>query len=102
METEVVPLCECGGVIKPDIVFFGEDVKHFTKAVELAESSDLFLVIGTSCVVQPAGQIPSYAPGDIVVINKGDVELKLYNIALKFNGDADQLIEQANYYGITS
>jgi len=100
--TEVVPLCDCGGLIKPDIVFFGEDVKHFAAAVDLATASDLFLVIGTSCVVQPAAQIPSYASGDIVIINKGDVELRLYNITLKVNLDADEFIEQVNFYGVTS
>lgn len=98
MMTEVVPLCDCGGVIKPDIVFFGEDVKYFTDAVELAEASDLFLVIGTSCVVQPAAQVPSYASGDIVVINKGPVELKVYNITLKVNMDADKFFEQVGFY----
>lgn len=102
MLTEVVPTCDCGGVIKPDIVFFGEGVKHFEDAVELAQRSDLFLVIGTSCVVQPAAQIPAYASGDIAIINKGLVELKLYNIALKANADADEFFEQVNFYGVTS
>ncbi len=96
--TEVVPSCDCGGVIKPDIVFFGEDVKHFADAVELAEASDLFLVIGTSGVVQPAAQVPAFASGDIVIINKGEVELKLYNIALKVNMDADKFLEQVGFY----
>lgn len=98
LATEVVPSCNCGGVIKPDIVFFGEDVKHFADAVELAEASDLFLVIGTSGVVQPAAQVPAFASGDIVIINKGEVELKLYNIALKVNMDADKFLEQVGFY----
>jgi NAD-dependent protein deacetylases, SIR2 family len=65
--------CSCGGIIKPDIVFFGEPVKHFYEATELARNSDLFLVIGSSLTVYPAAYFPTIAEGPIVIVNKGKI-----------------------------
>ncbi|MCB9771765.1 MAG: RNA polymerase subunit sigma [Candidatus Omnitrophica bacterium] len=98
MMSEIVPLCDCGGVLKPDIVFFGELVKHYKEAIELTEKADLFFIIGTSCVVHPAAQIPSHASGDIVIVNQGKVEFDLYNISLKVNGDADEFFEKVAFF----
>jgi NAD-dependent deacetylase len=92
MAKSFVPQCECAGVIKPDIVFFGENVKNYDEAARLAGESDLFLVIGSSCVVFPAAMIPTLTPGQIVIINKGKVHLNLYNIALDVQEDADQFL----------
>ena len=87
---ERVPLCPCGGLIKPDVVFFGEDVKYFDEAVRLASQSDLFFVVGTSCVVFPAAMIPLHAGGKIVVMNKGTCHLEAGNIELRVDYDIDQ------------
>src|SRR3989338_5432669 len=65
---EDIPRCQCGGVIKPDIVFFGEAVQHLEEAFHLAGQADLFFVIGTSCVVFPAAMVPHHTHGKIVVI----------------------------------
>ena len=53
----------CSSWSRPDIVFFGEGLnsKDYYSAIHLAQSSDLFLILGTSGVVQPAGSIPLYA-----------------------------------------
>ena len=58
-----VPRCECGGVYKPDITFFGEALPEsaFRSAQELAIRSDVFLVLGTSLTVYPAAGLPSLA-----------------------------------------
>ena len=85
----VVPHCSCRGIIKPDIVFFGEDVKYYHKALELAQSADLFFVIGTSCVVYPAASLPQFVPGKIVIVNHSKVDLNMYNIALTVESDID-------------
>jgi len=85
----VIPHCSCRGIIKPDIVFFGEDVKFYHKALELAQSADLFFVIGTSCVVYPAASLPQFVPGKIVIVNDSKVELNMYNIALTVESDID-------------
>jgi NAD-dependent deacetylase len=67
-----VPLCEgCGAVIKPDIVFFGENVRDFERAQALVAASDLLLVIGTSLTVYPAASLPDSAPGETVIVAQG-------------------------------
>ena len=70
----IVPHCEkCGGIIKPDVVLYGEclDERVRTKArVEISEA-DLLLVAGTSLVVYPAAGLISYFQGKHrVLINK--------------------------------
>ncbi|MCS7053533.1 MAG: NAD-dependent deacylase [Ignavibacterium sp.] len=51
-----IPKCECGGLIRPDVVWFGEylPVDQLRKSEEATISSDIFFVIGTSAVVYPA------------------------------------------------
>ncbi len=58
--SKVPPTCSCGGVLKPDIVFFGEAIppEALRSAFELASKADVVLVIGTSAQVYPAAQIP--------------------------------------------
>lgn len=58
------PLCpQCGGLLRPDVVWFGEmlDEQVWQDARENAGQCDLFLVIGTSAVVQPAASLPMEA-----------------------------------------
>jgi NAD-dependent deacetylase len=58
------PACrECADVMRPDVVLFGEMLPAgaFERAVERAESCDLFFVIGTSAVVYPAAALPEIA-----------------------------------------
>lgn len=94
MRKTFVPQCRCGGVIKPDIVFFGEDVKYYAESVALARSVDLFMIIGSSCAVYPAAMLPTLVPGEIIIINQGQVHLDLYNIALEVQTDADEFLLQ--------
>lgn len=98
MRKTFVPLCRCSSVIKPDIVFFGENVKYFQEAAALAESSDLFMVIGSSCVVFPAAMVPALAPGKIILINKGKVHLDVFNIMMDVQEDADEFLAQVASY----
>ena len=91
---EEIPRCVCGGVIKPDIVFFGENVKDLEKAFGWAAAADLFFVIGTSCVVYPAAMVPTMTQGNIVVINMTKVDLHLPNVVLKVQEDIDGFFEK--------
>ncbi|RLD32016.1 MAG: RNA polymerase subunit sigma, partial [Bacteroidetes bacterium] len=55
------PICEnCGAVLKPDFVFFGEPIpeKASKGAAHEVESSDLFILIGTTGEIMPASMIP--------------------------------------------
>ncbi len=66
-----IPYCkECGGLIKPDIVFFQESVKQLEQCIKTAKESDLFLVIGTSLQISPANMIPHYAQKVVIINNE--------------------------------
>lgn len=60
---ELPPRCECGALLRPDIVWFGEMLPEgiFERAGEAAERCDLFLVVGTSGVVEPAASLARLA-----------------------------------------
>ena len=50
-----IPRCACGGVIKPDVVFFGENLpEEFYRVLDNPPGADLVLILGTSLNVQPA------------------------------------------------
>ena len=53
----------CGGLVKPDFIFFGEGIPHmaYQKSIEAAENADVFLIIGTTGEIMPASQIPYLA-----------------------------------------
>ncbi len=57
------PLCRCGALLRPDIVWFGEGLpaEAIRRAHDAAESCDLMLVVGTSALVQPAASLPLIA-----------------------------------------
>jgi NAD-dependent deacetylase len=57
------PRCGCGGLLRPDVVWFGEALpaEALRQAFQAAESCDVFLVVGTSAVVQPAASLPLVA-----------------------------------------
>jgi len=62
-EGDTPPHCSCGGVLKPDVVLFGEALPQtaLMEADQAARLCDTFLVIGSSLVVYPAAQIPVIA-----------------------------------------
>ncbi|SFM27770.1 SIR2 family NAD-dependent protein deacylase [Methanolobus profundi] len=81
LKDEEVPYCsECGGLIKPDITFFGEmlDQDAFTRAMDASAKADLFVVIGSSLVVHPAATLPMLAlkgGGKLVIVNNMETPL---------------------------
>lgn len=74
-EHDEVPYCpHCNGLLKPDVVFFGEElpVQTLREAREHASSCDMLIVIGSSLVVYPAAYIPLYAKAAgarLIIIN---------------------------------
>jgi len=57
------PVCECGRMLRPSVVWFGEVLPEqaFQSAIEAAESASVFLVVGTSAVVEPAASLARVA-----------------------------------------
>lgn len=53
-----VPKCSCGGIMRIDVVLFGEPVQDMERAYIEASKADVMLVVGTSGVVYPAASVP--------------------------------------------
>ena len=73
LESEGVPRCTCGGVIKPDVVLYEEGLDQHTlqKAVYYISNADVLIIGGTSLTVYPAaGLIDYYGGKKLVLINK--------------------------------
>lgn len=71
--SESIPLCTCGGTLKPDVVLYGEslDSKLIDRAIGYIEQADMLIVGGTSLTVYPAaGMIDAYRGQKLVLINK--------------------------------
>jgi NAD-dependent protein deacetylase/lipoamidase len=61
--TEIPPRCDCGGILRPNAVLFGEMIPQeaLWRSRQVATDCDVMLVIGTSAVVQPAAMLPVVA-----------------------------------------
>ena len=65
------PRCECGGLLRPDVVWFGEELPadEWERATNVITDADLLLVIGTSRVVYPAAGLVDLCRGLVIEIN---------------------------------
>ena len=82
-----VPRCECGGIIKPDVVLYEEglDEKTLNAAVRYIHEADVLIIGGTSLAVYPAAGLLHYFHGNhLVLINKS---------ATPMDADADLLLQ---------
>ncbi len=93
-----VPKCnKCNGLIKPNIIFYGEnlDVSLLEHAYQSFSNSDLAIVLGSSLVVQPVASFPMYTlnrGGKLVIINKESTPFDNY-ATLKFDDLEKTFIE---------
>lgn len=94
------PKCKkCGGLLKPDFVFFSEPLYEpdTTKSFIEAEISDVFLVIGTTGEIMPASQIPIMAKNNgatIIEINVKKSNYTDYITDIFLNGNATEVIDE--------
>ncbi len=93
----VPPFCYCGGILKPDVVFFGEPIPPdaLKESFELASKCDLLLVIGTSAQVYPAADIPRIAKrsgAKVIEINLEPTPLTLGVSDLFIEGRAGEIL----------
>ena len=95
---ELPPRCSCGGLIRPDVVFFGESLPSdaLEEASHTSQECDVFIVVGSSLVVQPAAQLPVVAKQNgalLIIINIGETPLE--NLAdFVFDESASVLLPQ--------
>ena len=68
-----IPRCDCGGIVKPDVVLYEESLNENTieSAIEAIQNADLLIVAGTSLTVYPAAGLVNYYRGNrMVLINR--------------------------------
>lgn len=74
-ESPDVPRCECGGIVKPDVVLYEESLDGATieGSVRAISQADLLIVAGTSLTVYPAAGLVNYYRGNrMVLINRDE------------------------------
>ena len=68
-----IPLCDCGGIVKPDVVLYEEMLNQdiVNSSIEAISNADMLIVAGTSLTVYPAAGLVDYYSGDrLVLINR--------------------------------
>lgn len=72
LNSQGIPRCSCGGVIKPDVVLYEESLNGDTieRSVRALMQAELLIIGGTSLAVYPAAGLVNYCRGKIVVINR--------------------------------
>ena len=89
LQSEGVPTCTCGGVIKPDVVLYGEQLNEgdLRKAIRYAAEADLMIVAGTSLVVYPVAGLVEYlrAGAKLAIVNRDPTP---------YDGKADLVIRE--------
>jgi NAD-dependent deacetylase len=91
-----IPRCDCGGLIRPDVVWFGEMLpeQQFSGSEKAAMNSNVFFVVGTSAVVYPAAGLiytAKYSGSVIVEINIEETELSSH-ADYSFFGKAGEIL----------
>ncbi|MDD3402114.1 MAG: NAD-dependent protein deacylase [Hespellia sp.] len=96
--SEGIPKCECGGIIKPDVVLYEEGLNSeiIQGAVRDISHADMLIIGGTSLVVYPAAGFVDYFKGKyLVVINKSETA-KAVRTNLSINGPIGEIMKQIN------
>lgn len=84
-----VPMCDCGGIVKPDVVLYEEplDEKTVAGAISAIRKADLLIVGGTSLTVYPAAGLLQYYRGSrLVLINRDETP---------YDGSADLVLHES-------
>ena len=99
-----VPKCDCGGVIKPSVVLYGEGLDHYVSTGACREISrcDLLIVAGTSLTVEPAASMLGYFRGGsrkLVIINRDETQADS-RADLVIRGDIEKVMGAIRVNGI--
>lgn len=84
-----VPRCECGGIVKPDVVLYEESLDGYTLqgAINAIQHADMLIVAGTSLTVYPAAGLVNYYNGHRMVLINRDIT--------PFDNQADLVFHQS-------
>jgi NAD-dependent deacetylase len=99
LETRDAPVCpECGAVLKPDVVFFGEMLPEaaIDRAYALAREARLLLVVGSALEVWPVAELPLVtrrSGGSVAIVNRGPTA-RDGDAELRIDGSAGETLER--------
>ena len=77
---EIIPKCECGGLIRPDVTLYGENLPNnaVNGAIRAIRDAEILIIGGTSLNVYPAAHYISYFSGNhLVAINREEIQVLL-------------------------
>ena len=91
-----VPKCECGGIVKPDVVLYEEGLNYecITNSVNAIMNADLLIVAGTSLTVHPAAGLINYFKGKNLVLINRDATPYDYKADLVINDRLGKVFEE--------
>ena len=75
LESDGIPKCECGGIIKPDVVLYEEPLNNsiLSLSIDYIQNAETLIIGGTSLVVYPAAGLINYFSGkNLILINKSE------------------------------
>ena len=95
-QADGVPHCQCGGIIKPDVVLYEEPLNDtvISKTVQAISQADLLIVGGTSLTVYPAASFLDFYQGNRLVVINLDVTSYDSKAALTINGKIGEVLGQ--------
>ena len=76
-----IPQCDCGGIVKPDVVLYEEDLNEqiLEESIWAIQNADIMIVAGTSLTVYPASGLINYFRGEnLVLINRDETPYDNY------------------------
>ena len=96
LQSEGIPRCtECGGVIKPSVILYGEPLEKYVciGAIREITNADALIVAGTSLAVEPAASFISHFRGkNLVVLNRDPIPAE-EQATLVIHGDVAEILE---------
>lgn len=95
-ESDNIPKCKCGGIIKPDVVLYEEglDDKTVKGALNAIGSADTLIIAGTSLTVYPAAGFIQYFGGDNMVLINRDKTPMDRNADLVYHEKVGELLDK--------
>ncbi len=96
LDKGIPPRCDCGGLIKPDVVLYEEGLNEddINKALDEISSCDMLIIVGTSLVVYPAAGFVRYFNGKyLVLLNKSETQYD-NNADIVIHDDVCHVVEE--------
>lgn len=96
LDTSGVPRCECGGIIKPDVVLYEEslDGETIEKSVKAISSCEVLIIAGTSLTVYPAAGFVRYFRGEKLILINRDPTPMDSSCDLVIHGSVGQILDE--------